>query len=85
MTGKKATKAPTLSELLHLSRRRNRATVGGGAKTTDVSAAIREMADQDQDELPQARHVQGRFHDLNAALRAALTARNAEGDDDNAA
>ena len=74
---------PDLNTLLHLSHRRNRATVGGGAETSAVSAALREMADPDrQDELPTRRHVPGRYHDLNQMLREALTARDDEGDDD---
>ncbi len=70
---------PDLNTLLHLSRRQNRMTVGGGAKTQDITAEIRRMADLDLgDELPQRRHVPGQHHDLNRMLREALTARHDE-------
>ena len=74
-------KTPTLNELFHMSRRQNRVTVGGGASSQDITAAIREMANAGQDELPQRRHVAGQHHDLNQLFREALTNRGDAEDD----
>ncbi len=73
---------PTLNELLHMLRR-NRMTVGAGASTADITAAVRQLADPDlQDELPRRRHVAGQHHALNQMLREALTDRGDDEDSD---